>query len=149
MCVYKRIKQVSVLKGVKLTVNCLDRYELYRLSLELDGKKRNFMDRFFCFLLRTKSVLRLKNRSRTGKTDDFSSPAPEYLHNWGHKYLGPSYNTDIDMDDCFRRTETDLLFGVIPDPLGKLCFFSIVKQEFQSGTAVLLDESKGKGKIVE
>ena len=33
------------------------------------------MDRFFCFLLRTKSVLRLKNRSRTGKTDDFSSPA--------------------------------------------------------------------------
>ena len=32
------------------------------------------MDRFFCFLLRTKSVLRLKNRSRTGKTDDFSSP---------------------------------------------------------------------------
>ena len=74
MCVYKRIKQVSVLKGVKLTVNCLDRYELYRLSLELDGKKRIFMDRFFCFLLRTKSVLRLKNRSRTGKTDDFSSP---------------------------------------------------------------------------
>ena len=48
MCVYKRIKQVSVLKGVKLTVNCLDRYELYRLSLELDGKKRIFMDRFFC-----------------------------------------------------------------------------------------------------
>ena len=29
---------------------------------------------WFCFLLRTKSVLRLKNRSRTGKTDDFSSP---------------------------------------------------------------------------
>ena len=75
MCVYKRIKQVSVSKGVKLTVNCLDRYELYRLSLELDGKKRIFMDRFFCFLLRTKSVLRLKNGSRTGKTDDFSSPA--------------------------------------------------------------------------
>ena len=49
MCVYKRIKQVSVLKGVKLhvTVSCLDRYELYRLSLELDGKKRIFMDRFF------------------------------------------------------------------------------------------------------
>ena len=32
------------------------------------------MDRFFYFLLRTKSVLRLKNRSRTGKTDDFSGP---------------------------------------------------------------------------
>ena len=79
MCVYKRIKQVSVLKGVKLTVNCLDRYELYRLSLELDGKKRIFMDRFFCFLLRTKSVLRLKNRSRTGKTDDFSSPAFNHM----------------------------------------------------------------------
>ena len=31
------------------------------------------MDRFFCFLLRTKSVLRLKNRSSPGKTDDFSS----------------------------------------------------------------------------
>ena len=35
------------------------------------------MDRFFCFLLRTKSVLRLKNRSRTGKTDDFSSPGAQ------------------------------------------------------------------------
>ena len=82
MCVYKRFKQVSVLKGVKLTVNCLDRYELYRLSLELDGKKRIFMDRFFCFLLRTKSVLRLKNRSRTGKTDDFSSPVCKFCYSW-------------------------------------------------------------------
>ena len=47
MCVYKRIKQVSVLKGVKLTVNCLNRYELYRLSLELDGKKTNFYGPIF------------------------------------------------------------------------------------------------------
>ena len=71
---YKRIKQDSILKGVKLTVNCLTGMN-YRLFLELDyKKKRIFMDRFFLFLLRTKSVLRLKNLSRTGKTDDFSSP---------------------------------------------------------------------------
>ena len=38
------------------------------------------MDRFFCFLLRTKSVLRLKNRSRTGKTDDFSSPVGNIIN---------------------------------------------------------------------
>ena len=37
------------------------------------------MDRLFCFLLKTKSVLRLKNRSRTGKTDNFSSPAQDPL----------------------------------------------------------------------
>ena len=42
------------------------------------------MDQFFCFLLRTKSVLRLKNRSRTGKTDDFSSPATVW---YGPKYV--------------------------------------------------------------
>ena len=35
------------------------------------------MDRFFSFLSRDKSVFSLKNRSRTGKTDDFSSPASE------------------------------------------------------------------------
>ena len=44
-------------------------------------KKRTFMDRFFCFLLRTKSVLRLKNRSRTDKTDDFSSPDVNCMQN--------------------------------------------------------------------
>ena len=33
------------------------------------------MDRFFSFLSRNKSVFSFKNRSRTGKTDDFSSPA--------------------------------------------------------------------------
>ena len=32
------------------------------------------MDRLFSFLLRNKSVFSFKNRSRTGKTDDFSSP---------------------------------------------------------------------------
>ena len=40
MCVYKRIKQVSVLKGVKLN-------ELYRLSLDLDGKKTSFYGLIF------------------------------------------------------------------------------------------------------
>ena len=34
----------------------------------------SFMDRFFRFLSRNKSVFSLKNRSRTSKTDDFSSP---------------------------------------------------------------------------
>ena len=33
------------------------------------------MDRFFSFLSRNKSVFSFKNRSKTGKTDDFSSPA--------------------------------------------------------------------------
>ena len=32
------------------------------------------MDRFFSFLSRNKSVFSFKNRSRTGKTEDFSSP---------------------------------------------------------------------------
>ena len=32
------------------------------------------MDRFFSFLSRNKSVFSFKNRFRTGKTDDFSSP---------------------------------------------------------------------------
>ena len=32
------------------------------------------MDRLFSFLLRNKSDFSFKNRSRTGKTDDFSSP---------------------------------------------------------------------------
>ena len=41
------------------------------------------MDRFFCFLLRTKSVLRLKNRSRTGKTDNFSSPDVNVVYIYG------------------------------------------------------------------
>ena len=55
----------------------------YRLLLRIGRKKkRTFMDRFFCFLLRTKSVLRLKNRSRTGKTDDFSSPACNITDNF-------------------------------------------------------------------
>ena len=35
------------------------------------------MDRFFSFLSRNKSVSSFKNRSRTGKTDDFSSPGAE------------------------------------------------------------------------
>ena len=38
-------------------------------------KIQGFMDRFFTFLSRNKSVFSLKNRSRTGITDDFSSPA--------------------------------------------------------------------------
>ena len=42
-------------------------------SWEIQG----FMDRFFSFLSRNKSVFSFKNRSRTGKTDDFSSPAAE------------------------------------------------------------------------
>ena len=37
-------------------------------------KIQSFMDRFFSFLSRNKSVFSFKNRSRTGKTDDFSSP---------------------------------------------------------------------------
>ena len=37
------------------------------------------MDRFFSFLLRNKSVFSLKNRSRTGKTDDFSNPGTHTL----------------------------------------------------------------------
>ena len=38
---------------------------------------QSFMDRFFSFLSRNKSVLSFKSRSRTGKTEDFSSPEPE------------------------------------------------------------------------
>ena len=37
-------------------------------------EKYSFMDRFFSFLSRNKSVFSFKNRSRTSKTDDFSSP---------------------------------------------------------------------------
>ena len=37
-------------------------------------KIQRFMDRFFTFLSRNKSVFSFKNRSRTDKTDDFSSP---------------------------------------------------------------------------
>ena len=40
-------------------------------------EKDSFMDRFFSFLSRNKSVFSFKNRSRTGKTDDFSSPDAE------------------------------------------------------------------------
>ena len=36
------------------------------------------MDRFFRVLARNKSVFSFKNRSRTGKTDDFSSRVCEY-----------------------------------------------------------------------
>ena len=46
-------------------------------SLEI----QSFMDRFFSFLSRNKSVFNFKNRSRTGKTDDFSSPATD-VTNW-------------------------------------------------------------------
>ena len=63
-------------KIIRCEVNCKLPWQVRIIDCywELEGKKRTFMDRFFCFLLRTKSVLRLKNRSRTGKTDDFSSP---------------------------------------------------------------------------
>ena len=37
-------------------------------------EKYSFMDRFFSFLSRNKSVFSFKNRSGTGKTGDFSSP---------------------------------------------------------------------------
>ena len=37
-------------------------------------KIQSFMDQFFSFLSRNKSVFSFKNRSRTGKTYDFSSP---------------------------------------------------------------------------
>ena len=40
-------------------------------------KIQSFMDRFYTFLTRNKSVFSFKNRSRTGKTDDFSSPDPD------------------------------------------------------------------------
>ena len=35
---------------------------------------QRFMDRFFSLLSRNKSVFSIKNWSRTGKTDNFSSP---------------------------------------------------------------------------
>ena len=44
------------------------------------------MDRFFSFLSRNKSVFSFKNRSRTGKTDNFSSPDI-----WARKALTERY----------------------------------------------------------
>ena len=53
------------------------------------------MDRFFSFLSRNKSVFSLKNRSRTGKTDDFSSPAVNMSY-----LLFP--NNPIDIDPSYK-----------------------------------------------
>ena len=63
-------------KIIRCEVNCkLPRGINYRLLLRIGRKKTNFYGPIFLLPVEDKTVLRLKNRSRTGKTDDFSSPA--------------------------------------------------------------------------
>ena len=56
---------------------------------------QGFMDRFFSFLSRNKSVFSFKNRSRTGKTDDFSSPGTNIIR----KKIRPAY-AELQSDPC-------------------------------------------------
>ena len=57
----------------------------YRLSLRIGRKKTNFYGPIFLLPVEDKSVLRLKNRSRTNKTDDFSSPDIYFFHCFSEK----------------------------------------------------------------
>ena len=68
------------------------------------------MDRFFSFLFRNKSVFSFKNRSRTGKTDDFSSPGRVTLGLWPFiisMETGPLYSTKT-IADIFEKLGSNI-----------------------------------------
>ena len=97
------------------------------------------MDRFFSFLSRNKSVFSFKNRSRSGKTDVFSSPAIEFrvlsaiglrvnsvIEIWKevHATLKLSFSdaTPAEREELFTQKlrQCCVLFDFMQDPLSDL-----------------------------
>ena len=83
----------------------------YRLFLELDGKKTtNFYGLIFWVPVEDKSVLRLKNQSRTGKTDAFSSPGALHKTYSDRLLYWAVYCTKLNLTDYYTWQRTVQIF---------------------------------------